>query len=82
MKKPFLDEFDRWVMRTDNVLGRSIKSPSIDTLSVLSNEITVGKLGQFLASLRSPLQTDEHRRTADHQFNWLNHRWPDDECEC
>ncbi|WP_182033783.1 L,D-transpeptidase family protein [Vibrio diabolicus] len=36
-----------------------LPAPSIDTLSVLSNEITVGKLSQFLASLRSPLQTDE-----------------------
>jgi len=25
MKKPYLDEFDRWIMRTDNVFGRSIK---------------------------------------------------------
>ncbi|MEF1214317.1 peptidoglycan-binding protein, partial [Vibrio alginolyticus] len=37
----------------------TLPAPSIDTLSVLSNEITVGKLGQFLASLRSPLQTDD-----------------------
>ncbi|MCV5233046.1 hypothetical protein OFC56_38395, partial [Escherichia coli] len=34
----------------------SFPAPSVDTLSVLSNEITVGKLDQFLASLRSPLQ--------------------------
>ncbi|MCV6071226.1 hypothetical protein OFP26_37200, partial [Escherichia coli] len=36
----------------------SFPAPSVDTLSVLSNEITVGKLDQFLASLRSPLQMD------------------------
>ncbi|PFG56444.1 murein L,D-transpeptidase YcbB/YkuD [Vibrio sp. ES.051] len=37
----------------------TLPAPSIDILSVLSNEITVGKLGLFLASLRSPLQMDE-----------------------
>ncbi len=34
----------------------ALPAPSIETLSVLSNELTVGKLSNFLASLRSPLQ--------------------------
>ncbi|MDV6253856.1 murein L,D-transpeptidase [Vibrio sp. EA2] len=38
--------------------------PSIDTLSVLSNELTVGKLDQFLLSLRSPLQMDRDFNSA------------------
>ncbi|WP_045403000.1 L,D-transpeptidase family protein [Vibrio campbellii] len=39
-------------------------APSIETLSLLSNEITVGKLDQFLTELRSPLQMDESFNTA------------------
>ena len=39
-------------------------APSIETLSLLSNEITVGKLDQFLTDLRSPLQMDESFNTA------------------
>lgn len=39
-------------------------APSINTLSTLSNEITVGKLDQFLAGLRSPLQIDAAFNTA------------------
>ncbi len=31
-----------------------LPAPSIETLSLLSNEITVGKMGQFLDGLRSP----------------------------
>ncbi|MCV5263246.1 hypothetical protein OFC55_36855, partial [Escherichia coli] len=42
----------------------SFPAPSVDTLSVLSNEITVGKLDQFLASLRSPLQMDASFNTV------------------
>nr|WP_321384697.1 L,D-transpeptidase family protein [uncultured Vibrio sp.] len=37
---------------------------SIDTLSVLSNELTVGKLDQFLLSLRSPLQMERDFNSA------------------
>lgn len=39
-------------------------APSIETLSLLSNEITVGKLGQFLTELRSPLQIEESFNTT------------------
>ncbi|PAW08597.1 murein L,D-transpeptidase [Vibrio sp. V1B] len=41
-----------------------LPAPSIETLSLLSNEITVGKMGQFLDGLRSPLQMDESFNTA------------------
>ncbi|EDP57548.1 GTP cyclohydrolase II [Vibrio sp. AND4] len=41
-----------------------LPGPSIETLSLLSNEITVGKLDQFLAGLRSPLQMEDSFNTA------------------
>ncbi|MGR5470357.1 L,D-transpeptidase family protein, partial [Vibrio astriarenae] len=42
----------------------NLPAPSLETLSKLSNEITVGKLNQFLEGLRSPLQMDEAFNTA------------------
>ncbi len=42
----------------------TLPPPSIETLSVLSNELTVGKLSNFLTSLHSPLQTHADFNTA------------------
>lgn len=42
----------------------TLPPPGIDTLSVLSNELTVGKLDSFLAKLRSPLQMDAYFSSA------------------
>lgn len=47
-----------------NKTNVTLPSPSIETLSVLSNELTVGKLGSFLASLRSPLQMNSDFNAA------------------
>ncbi|MGR5237657.1 L,D-transpeptidase family protein [Vibrio alfacsensis] len=43
--------------------------PSVETLSTLSNELTVGKLNQFLAGLRSPLQMDKSFNEAFHSLS-------------
>ncbi len=51
-----------WLFANKNKV--MLPPPSIETLSVLSNELTVGKLGKFLASLRSPLQTDNDFNAA------------------
>lgn len=47
----------------------NLSAPSLETLSKLSNEITVGKLNQFLEGLRSPLQMDEAFNTAFHSLS-------------
>lgn len=42
----------------------TLPTPSLDALSALSNELTVGKLDSFVAKLRSPLQMDAYFSSA------------------